>query len=141
MNQKKIFVVIAVISLIVGCCLAPVAYWWITGNNIFDKQRSAQDIGVDFMEALKSGSYKDAFALCDRSLQQDLVSPENLRLEIEIYHLQPQSWKFDYVEVIDTRADFSGWMDFIGNQEGVFDLVLIKYKEGWRVAGFHLNPE
>ncbi|MCJ7626406.1 MAG: hypothetical protein MUO76_23185 [Anaerolineaceae bacterium] len=141
MNQKKIFAAIALISLIVGCCLAPVAYWLITGNNIFDKQKSAQDIGVDLMVALKSAGYEDAFALCDHSLQQDLVNPENLRLEIELYHLQPQTWKFDYAEVNDSRADFSGSVDFIGNQKGVFDLVLIKYKEGWRVAGFHLNPE
>jgi hypothetical protein len=141
MNQKKIFAVIAVIALIVGCCLAPVAYRWVTGNDLFDKEKSAQDIAGDFMATLKNYGYEDAFALCDRSLRQDLVSPEHLRLEIELYHLQPQSWKFDSVEVIDTRADFSGRVEFIGNQEGFFDLVLIKYKEGWRVAGFHFNPE
>lgn len=139
MERKKVLAIVAVFSLIAGCCLMIVIYPLMKGENIFASEPSPQQVADAFFKALEAEQYEAAFQLCDEKLQRDLVSPANFQYLIELYEYRPAEWKFEDRMVSSNQLDLSGRMDFKSYLNGFFQIILRRYDDGWKVAVFHFD--
>ena len=139
MDRKKVLAIIAAISLVVGCCVMMILYPLLKGEDPFHPDPSPQQVGEAFFQALKDEDYTAAYDLCDPYLQQDLIDPSNLQYIIEVYEYFPESWDFKNESMAANQKELNGIMVFKQHGEGVFQLILRNYEDGWKIAVFHLD--
>ena len=139
MDHKRFLVLVALISVLIGCCAAVVVYSMVNDKDFTRRSLSPEDVSNSFLSALKNGDYQAAFDLCDPGLQDELIDPSNMQSEIERYHIQPVRWEMYSKRTTADQAELVGSMEFQEAENGSFRIILRQVGEDWKVAMFFMD--
>ncbi len=137
-NKNTIIIVVAVLAVVCLCALVAAVLF---GGTIFAAVSGltapAAEQADAFMQALQHSDYASAYSLCTPALQQELGSPDALRMMIENGQVQPKSWKFTTRNVENDVATLEG--SFVSSQAGRLKLELHKIGADWKVNMFNME--
>lgn len=138
MNKKYLIIggIVALIGLII--CGGLIALF---AGGIFAATQPLATTGDNFMDALKTSNYSQAYTLCSPSLQQELGSAEGLQTMIAENKRQPTSWSWSNRSINNNDGSLSGSVTFANGQTGNVELALTYSSNQWKIAGFNLTEK
>jgi hypothetical protein len=122
-----------------GALVLCVAFFLILFLVVLKATAPAADVGQAFMEALKAGNYRSAYAMCTADLKSEMGSADDLGALLETNDAVPDDWSFTSRNVENDQAQLLGTGTFSGGREADIEIVLDKVDGEWLVSGFHFN--
>lgn len=94
--------------------------------------------GDDFMAALQTGNYTQAYALCSPDLQKELGGAGGLAKLAQGY--RPSQWNWTSRSIRNGVGRVDGSLTFTNGKTGTAHLVLQQVGNNWRIVSFNLSP-
>jgi hypothetical protein len=94
--------------------------------------------GDNFMTALKTGDYAQAYALCTPDLQKELGSVAGTAALVQGH--QPANWNWSSRSVRNGAGYLDGSLTYANGRTGTVHLVLNQVGKDWKIVSFRLNP-
>jgi hypothetical protein len=94
--------------------------------------------GDNFMTALKSGNFTQAYELCAPDLQKELGGVSGLAALAQNY--RPGQWNWTSRSIRNGLGMLDGSLTFAGGKPGTVHLQLTQVGNDWKVTGFQMNP-
>jgi hypothetical protein len=96
------------------------------------------DAGDNFMTALKTGNYSQAYDLCTSDLQQQLGGVAGLTTLAQNY--RPGQWNWTSRSIRNGVGQLDGSLTYASGKSGTVHLHLTQVGNDWKIVGFQLNP-
>jgi len=94
--------------------------------------------GDNFMTALKTGNYAQAYDLCSPGLQKKLGSVSGLATVEQ--NRRPAQWNWTGRSIRNGVGELDGTMPYADGEPGTVQLLLTQVGNDWKIDGFYITP-
>lgn len=115
-----------------------------SGCSAVKTAQAFNQVGNDFMTALRNAQYKAGYGLMMAELQSKVGTAVDLEQMIEENNAQPQEWTFSSWNMStdanqNNIAKVEGSVTYQDGRKGAVTLELVKVGEQWQVMSFNLT--